>query len=501
MDDTDTGASFADLLAGAAHPARAQRSTAATIRPTRDQSSADKTQQGATMTQESSTRRTLRKPDKTKNTNDPAQPGPDATLVSLSAAGATTQPEPTVDPESAAISDEAETSVGTVETSPVLLQLQADSQKTPIAPANDPLDPDSTDLKTSAPPPLATTRDLDNPIATTVKESVVPSEALPPAPKPASKARPSAASAPTSSRRSASSDDSDLSSSSSNASSPSAAVAPLAAATGSSLSRAEKNAPLRLPSANGQAADSVSTQHDGTSDAQLTSASQQVKHQSAVVGISSAEPSADMRKPASTSPIVQLDRTSGVDASAGTMVSTALSSAPGSASAKRVIAEPASTPISHAATAIEATLDAVERSRDIAHSSVELKLSFGDDTRLSVRVELRNGAIQATFRTDSTELRQALANGWRQQAPSVVATASDQSLRIADPIFASGSGLLDSAGTSTGGQADSRQSPASASAESSFATPRSPQLQASPVASLPSSPLRLPTSLRLNVFA
>jgi hypothetical protein len=66
----------------------------------------------------------------------------------------------------------------------------------------------------------------------------------------------------------------------------------------------------------------------------------------------------------------------------------------------------------------------VERSRDIAHSSVELKLSFGDDTRLSVRVELRNGAIQATFRTDSTELRQALANGWRQQAPAVVATAS-----------------------------------------------------------------------------
>lgn len=208
-----------------------------------------------------------------------------------------------------------------------------------------------------------------------------------------------------------------------------------------------------------------------------------------------------MRKPAANSPIVHLDHTSGVDVSAGSAISSALDNVSGSAAATRVIAEPATATVSHATAAIEATLDAVERARDAAHSSVELKLSFGDDTRLAVRVELRDNAVQTTFRTDSTELRQALATEWRHQAPAIMATATDRSVRIADPVFAPGSGSPESAGTSADGHPNARQQPVFAPTQSSFGAPRPAQTQASSAAPLPSSPLRLPTSLRLNAFA
>ena len=155
----------------------------------------------------------------------------------------------------------------------------------------------------------------------------------------------------------------------------------------------------------------------------------------------------------------------------------------------------------HAAAAIEATLDAVERARDAAKSSVELKLTFGDDTRLAVRIELREDSVQTTFRTDSTELRQALSSEWHQAAPAVIATAPDRTLRMAEPVFTSATGSPDFAGTSTGGDAHPRQTQTAIPAESpvhslSRAGSRSPA-----PAAAPARPIRLPTTLRLNAFA
>jgi hypothetical protein len=263
----------------------------------------------------------------------------------------------------------------------------------------------------------------------------------------------------------------------------------------------EKIAPPSMPPAHQETPGGASTPSETASDAQLNYDDKQVKLSLHSVGIASADRNNDMRKPTDTSVPARLARASGLEVSASTPVLSAFSSTPTIAPATRATAEPVSPSVSHAAAAVEATLDAVEHMRDAAHSSVELKLSFSDDAHLAVRVELRNGEVQTTFRTDSTELRQALTNEWHQQAPTVTAFSSDHPVRIADPVFAPGSGSLESAGTSTGGQANSHQPSGPAPAESSFfASPR-PQSQASPASSPPSGPTRLPTSRRLNVFA
>jgi hypothetical protein len=147
-------------------------------------------------------------------------------------------------------------------------------------------------------------------------------------------------------------------------------------------------------------------------------------------------------------------------------------------------------------------MDAVERVRDSVRSSVELKLTFGDDTRLAVRVELCDGTVQTTFRTDSAELRQALASEWHHAMPSILATAPDQTARVAEPVFGPATTSADFAGASTGGNPNQRQAPAPASQDSVF-LPSAPTgaRNAPPAAAVPVRPLRLPTSLRLNVFA
>jgi hypothetical protein len=66
--------------------------------------------------------------------------------------------------------------------------------------------------------------------------------------------------------------------------------------------------------------------------------------------------------------------------------------------------------------------------------SVQLHLKFGGED-LSVRVELRDGAVHTNFRTDSAPLRAALEREWQ-----AIASASPEQLhRYADPVFSPGS--------------------------------------------------------------
>lgn len=66
---------------------------------------------------------------------------------------------------------------------------------------------------------------------------------------------------------------------------------------------------------------------------------------------------------------------------------------------------------------------------------------------LGVRVELRDSGIHTTFRTDSPELRNALAREWQAVTSTQL---PDRSSRMADPVFASAS-----SGSSTQGDAGS----------------------------------------------
>lgn len=96
----------------------------------------------------------------------------------------------------------------------------------------------------------------------------------------------------------------------------------------------------------------------------------------------------------------------------------------------------------HEIHAIADGLWAVER------NSVEVKFNFGEQERLSVRVEYRDGTVQATFQTESPTLRDAIAREWQAQS----ASSEQRSYRMADPVFSGGQ-----TGSFLGGDASRQQ--------------------------------------------
>lgn len=210
-------------------------------------------------------------------------------------------------------------------------------------------------------------------------------------------------------------------------------------------------------------------------------------------------------KPTESSAAIRPGSPAGAEVSGNATVGSVPASATATLSATRHPSQSASAAeptMPHAVAAVQAALEAADRVHETGHSSVELKLSFGDDTRLAVRVELRDGAVHTTFRTDSADLRQALATQWRVAAPASFTTAPDRAVRVADPVFTTASGSPDASGTSTGGDANSRHAATPDSAPESF--PRSTFRSAAaiaPSASTSSATLRPSTSVRLNTFA
>jgi hypothetical protein len=111
--------------------------------------------------------------------------------------------------------------------------------------------------------------------------------------------------------------------------------------------------------------------------------------------------------------------------------------------------------------AVEAALKAAEllASGNSAHA-VNLQFSVGD-ADLSLRVELKNGELQATFATDSAQLRSDLAHEWQ----STTAANSQSSLHATQPLFTTQSG-----GSLSFGDSAQQQGRGDASrSESSFA--------------------------------
>lgn len=73
-----------------------------------------------------------------------------------------------------------------------------------------------------------------------------------------------------------------------------------------------------------------------------------------------------------------------------------------------------------------------DRISSIDRNSVEVRFDFSETDRLSVRVEYRDGTVHTTFRTDSGQLREAVAHEWQTQSVS----AQQRNYRMADPVFA-----------------------------------------------------------------
>jgi hypothetical protein len=157
-----------------------------------------------------------------------------------------------------------------------------------------------------------------------------------------------------------------------------------------------------------------------------------------------------------------------------------------------------STALSGVHQAVNAAMEAGERMKSGGQRAVDLQFSFGSDD-LSVRVELHEGRVRATFRTDSAELRGALAQEWQV----LNAAGADRARRFADPVFAANSSTS-SAGDhheKRGGRDQDMRAPAEGIALSNSrsvsapATARSIAPTMSPQTAVPI------TALRLHTFA
>ncbi len=105
--------------------------------------------------------------------------------------------------------------------------------------------------------------------------------------------------------------------------------------------------------------------------------------------------------------------------------------------------------------AVETVLGLVDtqlRQAEQNAGTVNLSFKFGHED-LAVRVQLRDGEIHAQFRTDSPELRSALATEWR----SVSAAAPAGSARLTEAEFVPASAPAGGFSASTQGQGSFQQ--------------------------------------------
>ena len=154
--------------------------------------------------------------------------------------------------------------------------------------------------------------------------------------------------------------------------------------------------------------------------------------------------------------------------------------------------------------AVDAVLTAAERFAAGDRHAVNLQFFVGG-ADLAVRVELRANEVRATFRTDSAELRTALAHEWQ----AVSADATDRPVRLAPPVFTSNLGDASGFGAFTGDNASrQRDSSPRRAGEDVFATIASRSRVVTAAAGEPdevalsiSRFASLPTSLHLHTLA
>jgi len=76
----------------------------------------------------------------------------------------------------------------------------------------------------------------------------------------------------------------------------------------------------------------------------------------------------------------------------------------------------------------------VDRMQSRPATKVAIDVPLNDDQNVSVKLEYKGGVLHVNFRTDNSELRNALSREW-----STVAAQSDSALRFAEPSFGSNS--------------------------------------------------------------
>lgn len=167
---------------------------------------------------------------------------------------------------------------------------------------------------------------------------------------------------------------------------------------------------------------------------------------------------------------------------------------------------PAAAPAATTAQAVEAVLDAAQVAADARRSTVELKFTVGG-SELQVRVDLRQDEVQATFRTESPDLRHALAHEWDSV---VTAAAAERGVRLLPAIFSSAATQPDAGQSGAFNFAGGDQSAAQREAQSrrgestragAVARRAAATAAVAPVAGGPVPRVSLPTSRHLHTLA
>jgi hypothetical protein len=148
--------------------------------------------------------------------------------------------------------------------------------------------------------------------------------------------------------------------------------------------------------------------------------------------------------------------------------------------------------------AVDAAISAAESVSSGSHQAVNMQFSVGN-ADLSLRVELRNGEIHTTFRTDSADLRLDLAHEWQSSNPG----SGNGSVRLAEPVFTSSTSpnsmaTGENASQQRGGQGRSESSQAPAGGMFSNASAASSSAESEAPAR---TPVLHSTSLHLQAFA
>ena len=99
------------------------------------------------------------------------------------------------------------------------------------------------------------------------------------------------------------------------------------------------------------------------------------------------------------------------------------------------VTQPASEVASAARHAVDSAMAIADHFTTGGQRAVSLQFSVSG-VDLAVRVELRGDSVHTTFRTDSPELRTALAHEWQSV---VAAQPGEGAQRLADPVFAAAS--------------------------------------------------------------
>lgn len=261
-----------------------------------------------------------------------------------------------------------------------------------------------------------------------------------------------------------------------------------------SVSTSDENVPEKIAAESGSSVTEVGSVKKSPEKKSLVIEKEQFETASRIVGTNVAKTRSNMPLPASTASRSSIDD---VPASLAT---------PALDFAALVKEAPAPTALPESASAARRTVESVLAVADHfttgGQHGVNLKFSVGG-IDLAVRVEVRGGTVQATFRTDSPELRNALASEWR----AVAAESSERSHSLAEPVFTSSAANRDGLQSGAGGASDQRgsgarqeQSPFAEAATAPRFAARRPAF-ASPSTAVPASGLPAATPGRLHVLA